>query len=256
MAIVMSSDMQVYEMIIDYEERRKHNPDTKLILCKGDSWFSIGGTTSSIPLELNELDTTQDLLIVVCAYPGETLYNMKEVASKGRGAFISLLDPKYGVLWDAILISGGGNDIIDWLASDSYAFSDVHTMDYYISLIDEIRLHQTCPILLHGYSIPEIRYKNKWYEFFKLGPWIGPRMLKKYPNVSKLEHQKTLRFFFRQFHSQLRQLEAKYNKIAAVLPYRDYDPVTKWVNEIHPAAGSGGYKEVARALYMNILHFD
>ena len=81
-------------------------------LAQGDSWFSIGsippGVTSNV---LDELVLTRSVVVVNCANPGREL---KHMADTTRDAMLlRLLAGRLALKWDAILLSGGGNDLID-----------------------------------------------------------------------------------------------------------------------------------------------
>jgi lysophospholipase L1-like esterase len=83
------------------------------ILAEGDSWFSIGTlnlpAASNVPFKLEMKKTT---IIVNCAYPGDTLAHMVDWA--GDPYFDRLLcKPNFQMPWEGILISAGGNDLID-----------------------------------------------------------------------------------------------------------------------------------------------
>jgi hypothetical protein len=81
-------------------------------LAQGDSWFSIGsippGLTSNV---LAELWLSQAAVIVNCARPSKTLAHMADALSETM--FLRLLRGPSSFQWDAILLSGGGNDLID-----------------------------------------------------------------------------------------------------------------------------------------------
>lgn len=81
-------------------------------LAQGDSWFSIGafppGATSNV---LAELRLARATAVVNCARPGQVLQHMNDTSSESW--FVSLLAGHVAMRWDAILISGGGNDLID-----------------------------------------------------------------------------------------------------------------------------------------------
>jgi hypothetical protein len=81
-------------------------------LAQGDSWFSIGsippGLTSNV---LAELWLSQATVIVNCARPSKTLAHMADTLSETM--FLRLLRGPSSFQWDAILLSGGGNDLID-----------------------------------------------------------------------------------------------------------------------------------------------
>ena len=86
------------------------DPQFKLkILAEGDSWFSLRGIpTSNL---LITLDFKVQTLVVSCAQPGDTIRKMSDMV-KNQG-FKSMTSAKFGYQWDAILLSGGGNDLID-----------------------------------------------------------------------------------------------------------------------------------------------
>jgi hypothetical protein len=82
-------------------------------LAEGDSWFTIG-TLNFFDASnlLLELDFEQSTAVVTCAYPGDTLQQMVHF---WKDPFFSRLlsEPRFAMDWDAILISAGGNDMID-----------------------------------------------------------------------------------------------------------------------------------------------
>jgi lysophospholipase L1-like esterase len=84
----------------------------KRMLAQGDSWFSIGHlppwSTTSIP---EQMTFSTYACIVNCARPGEELAHMTERLS--QTPFLQLLNGNRAEKWDAILLSGGGNDLID-----------------------------------------------------------------------------------------------------------------------------------------------
>lgn len=254
MPLMYATDSNLVETILHYEELRRKDPRYRLVLCEGDSWFSIGGLTSSVLQEISELDTSDHILLVSCAYSGDTALNMSRVQQVCSGNFSWLLNQWYTTQWDAVLLSMGGNDLIDWLDSESYDLADVGWRQYYSDVLETVRANkQLCPVIAHGYSVPQIEYRKTWWKFWKLGPWLGPRLLKKYPPQKYTDHKREVTRYFREFHSVLRSLEKLYPEFVALLPYEHYRPVTNWQNEIHPARGKGGYQNVAAAFYELIL---
>jgi lysophospholipase L1-like esterase len=81
-------------------------------LAQGDSWFSIGAwppwATSNI---LQQVSLRFAACAINCAYPGRRLSRM--VDWKQDAAFLRLLNGKFADPWDGILLSGGGNDLIE-----------------------------------------------------------------------------------------------------------------------------------------------
>lgn len=84
------------------------------VLAEGDSWFTLG--TLNLFQATNLLNTLvfqRSVGVVNCAYPGHTLRHMADDAAAG-GAFDRLLrQPGFAGPWDAVLLSAGGNDLID-----------------------------------------------------------------------------------------------------------------------------------------------
>lgn len=82
-------------------------------LAEGDSWFTLG--TLNVVKSSNvlyKLSFAKSVGIVNCAYPGDTLRHMAEaLADPYLGRL--LVQPNHARFWEAILVSGGGNDLID-----------------------------------------------------------------------------------------------------------------------------------------------
>lgn len=79
-------------------------------LAEGDSWFTLAALPGGNLLQ--ELSLDRSSLIVNTAYPGDTLSHI--VDWRGNRDFVNLLAvPKFASKWDAVLLSAGGNDLID-----------------------------------------------------------------------------------------------------------------------------------------------
>ena len=79
-------------------------------LAEGDSWFSLAALPGGNLLQ--ELRLERSALIVNSADPGDTLRHMVEW--RQNIPFVNLLARKnFAFRWDAILLSAGGNDLID-----------------------------------------------------------------------------------------------------------------------------------------------
>jgi hypothetical protein len=84
----------------------------KIYLAQGDSWFSIGHfppwATTNL---LQQMVLSRSALAVNCARPGVELAHMTDTSSAQM--FLNLLNGNISQRWDALLMSGGGNDLID-----------------------------------------------------------------------------------------------------------------------------------------------
>jgi hypothetical protein len=117
----------------------------KKILSEGDSWFTLGGIpTSNLLFELRFHEPT---MIVNIAIPGDTIIHMSKLSDNKQ---IQETLGKDGLSWDAILLSGGGNDLVDnaddiLLSLQERPAEDMSSVEGYCdkeklgSLIDEIK---------------------------------------------------------------------------------------------------------------------
>lgn len=85
-------------------------------LAQGDSWFSIGALPPTRTTRVvAELRLQRSTVVVNCAKPGAVLHRMTNTSTEIQ--FLKLLRGRMALKWDAILISGGGNDLIDAIGS-------------------------------------------------------------------------------------------------------------------------------------------
>lgn len=91
------------------------------MLAEGDSWFTLGELNFPAATNLMlQLDLPRRSTVVDSAYPGDTLQNMVDGINDTH--FDRLLrHPRFALSWSAILLSAGGNDLIDALGVPVYA---------------------------------------------------------------------------------------------------------------------------------------
>jgi len=166
-------------------------PDYNLV-AEGDSWFTISGLPAyNLLFELRFRKQTR---IVSCALPGDTIKNMSEIAKNPQ---LRAAWSDGGGRWDAILLSGGGNDLID--AADAILlpkarrtanpqgprdYCDGPLLD---TLIEEIQdgyrriadardvpgaAARGAPILTHAYDYATPRNAPARLVFGRIGPWL------------------------------------------------------------------------------------
>jgi hypothetical protein len=174
-------------------------------LAEGDSWFTIGALN---PVKnsnlLFEMRFAQSAVAINCATPGDTLKRMAQTSSDP--VFVDLLVGRRRRAWDGILLSCGGNDLIDALAvrgagiplhlrllreaaewgdpaqgaarylSDAgwQTFSTYlkANLDHIIGLRDAAPSQSRgAPVFLHGYAVPTPRPAPAE---FGIGPWLLP----------------------------------------------------------------------------------
>ena len=123
------------------------NPDRyeTSYLAEGDSWFSAGALPSSNILY--ELRLPQRTLVLSLARPGQTLVHMSTIS---RSNFLKyyLTEERNTWKWTAILLSGGGNDLIDRIG----AIVQHGTGSNPASYINEDELSTVCNEIVEGYK--------------------------------------------------------------------------------------------------------
>jgi len=163
-----------------------------LILAEGDSWFTIGGLFA--PNLLMSLRFHRDTLILDCASPGDTIVHMSALAR--NHVYKEAL--RYDYAWDAILLSGGGNDLIeraDEIILDKSQRqgrrirgpADYCEPEQLGRLIEDVQQGfrtlvsvrdaadgpaGTTPIFTHTYDYPTARNAPARFIVATLGPWI------------------------------------------------------------------------------------
>jgi len=183
------------------------------LLAQGDSWFSIGAmppwATSNI---LQQLEFGAEACAVNCAYPGRELAHMVEW--KRDTGFSRLLAGNLAYKWNAILLSGGGNDLIaaagvlprdanrkpvpqksrlflkpdEWgppgqgagrylskAGWNTFASHLAPQFDDVFALRDS-GVNRGVPLFCHTYAYPMPR-KAPASELFHMGPWLYPAIV-------------------------------------------------------------------------------
>lgn len=252
----------------------------KRILCEGDSWFSIGAIPSSnllFPLRF-----AQSTLLVNMAKPGDTIKNMSSICSNPTLKQL-IAEQNFLTEWDAIFISGGGNDLID-LADQIICTPSVgagkHMLDY-INAIElaglKLRVQRgfyeiaklragtknaDTPIVTHVYDYPTPRNaKAKFLGLKVAGPWIYPAL--RGNDVPEEFWISLTDYIFESLATAIIELSYKIDNFHVVSATRETLVRARlgttgedgdWLNEIHPTAD--GYQKLADVIsseFFNIL---
>jgi lysophospholipase L1-like esterase len=242
-------------------------PPTGLLVAEGDSWFDY-------PLNdvLSMLEDEHGFDVESVADKGDTVEDMAYGAGQFDD-FVRLLEKllRQGRVPDAILLSGGGNDI----AGDEFAMLVNHVLSglppvnsdivrgvvdvrlcnaytFLISGLTEIArqyLDRPIPILLHGYdyAVPDGRgFLGGWA--FLPGPWLQPGLLQK-GHESLNANKAIIRTLIDAFNVMLQQVAAmpqfnhvRYVDLRGTLS-QDSGYKADWANELHPT--KEGFRAVA-----------
>jgi lysophospholipase L1-like esterase len=238
------TDPGLDEAILTFQHRRQAGEAVRFYLAEGDSWFSIGGATSNLLIALDDPDT----LIVSCAYPGDTLRNM---AQMGNEPFLMLLTPWYGAIWDGVLLSAGGNDVLGNISR--LVNRDGLILNRVVSLLDDIEagylrltrsvaIEQRCPVYAHTYDYP---VSDPHGGFWRLGPWVGDKLLAAGIDVDR--HDEIISDLIDLMASRLYRIPGlKVQETRGILQRHRWGMIggqKHWRNEIHPS--KSGYDLLA-----------
>jgi hypothetical protein len=251
---------------------------SKRILAEGDSWFSVGAIPSSnllFPLRF-----AQSTLIVNLARPGDTIRKMSDI-SKNPELNRIVNQQNFATKWDAIFISGGGNDLLDQaknIICRPSAGAGKHMIDYIDKIalmkfrteiqagfqrISNLRLNSknsNTPIITHVYDYPTPRdAKSKFLGAKIAGPWLLPAFIQH--GISTEYWISITDYLFEALASTLIDLETKIPNfhtisstpntlIRARLGTTGEDG--DWLNEIHPT--TKGYERLGAVVSSEIQH--
>lgn len=249
-----------------------NNPlfDTR-ILAEGDSWFSLGSMpTSNL---LFNLKFNGFAIVVNCARPGDTIRNMGRIS--GNPNLKKAMSRRFGYAWDAILLSGGGNDVIDDIEtiirrfsrrrSDPAEYCNLDQLDKTLESVKKgyrriIELRDmagsSCrdkPVITHTYDWMTPR--NAPARFFPakiLGPWICTALKK--ARVPESEWNAISDFVVNSLRETIKGLAGGANSLPSFHVVDTQDSITPaalgdtgvsgdWMNEIHPSVE--GYRKIA-----------
>lgn len=242
-----------------------------LILAEGDSWFSMGGIpTSNL---LFNLKFNGFVIVVNCARPGDTIRRIGKIAKNPN--LKKAMSRRDGYAWDAILLSGGGNDLIDDIGkiikrfsqrkSDPAEYCDLDELDKTLASVEKgyrkvIELRDktgsSCkgkPVITHTYDWMTPRNAPARFFPFKLfGPWIYTAL--KDSRVPQSEWNTISDFVVGSLRDTIKGLTRGANKLPDFHVVNTQDTITPaalgetgvsggWMNEIHPTGD--GYKAIA-----------
>lgn len=184
-------------------------------LCEGDSWFTIGALN---PIKsanlLQHLRFSQICWAINCGYPGDTLARMVErVQDKVFTSLLANAPRRIVRPWDALLVSAGGNDLIDalntapegaakddpslrvlltsaewgnpalgpsrYVSESGFARFEAYVRANVLHLValrdSEGSESKGVPIFMHGYALPTPREAGAGLKF---GPWLKPALVR------------------------------------------------------------------------------
>ncbi len=249
------------------------------ILAEGDSWFG-WAHMNLVPSSnlLEELRFEKSTVVVSYAYSGDTIRNMGDLSS--NGAFAEEIRSSQ---YEAIMLSGGGNDLIDALpyvirpcdsaappASAAACFDsnaldtlfDQYVLPNYRQIINHRNagsaLNRTTPVIIHTYDYPTPR--DAPATFMNLLQPVGPWLWKALRNahVPPAFDQAISDHVFGRLRTALLSLDNPAGHVHVVDTRDTLQRASAgttglsgdWINEIHPDAH--GYALIAKRLNLQL----
>jgi lysophospholipase L1-like esterase len=254
-----------------------------LFLAEGDSWFSIAAFPSSNLLF--EMRFSKWTKVLSLAYPGDTLLHISDLASNGDLRQV-LAEQRYAYKFTAMLLSGGGNDIIDrakdFILPEKQWQSDGSLPEHYIdSIALEKALHEIqlgykrivslrdqqeslsvgAPIFVHtyDYATPRDAPADFLGVFSMIGPWLYKAFEKS--GINPVMQQKISDLLMDSLAEKLLDLDCLRPGAKHSLPNfhvidtrntliranaTEEGNSNDWLNEIHP--NIDGYRKIAEKI--------
>ena len=262
----------------DEDWRVQLNDYARVFLAEGDSWFSYGSTKfRNVP---SALSFAYPACVVNIAQPGDTLRRMHETTRNPD--FYRYLQNRGGRRWSAILLSGGGNDLIDAIWNPRVQRSEILIQpalpgevdhDNLRSVIDEGALaalftyikqnveqivlegrgdvgsnSRDVPLFMHTYAL--VQPRNAPVSIIGTGPWIYPACV--WLGIDSALWLDLSRLLLQGLADCLTSIALPnvhvIDTLNATAPLIPAEPGTTgdsndWENEIHP--DRGGYNKLA-----------
>lgn len=236
------------------------------VLAEGDSWFDYPGH----PIEGGVIPRLQRLLgvpILNLARAGDEVRYMLGVRERKEMIGRLTRGCPTGGPWDALLFSGGGNDIVgDPLVLLLHDFDADSSPD---SLIDGRRLDAALTLIRAGYEdliglrdrlTPDTHLFFHVYDFAipdgrgicHFGPWLQPSFLQRgFPRPDLNRRIAVTRVLLERFAELLVTLCAGRSRVTVVPTQGTLPPVPgSWHNELHPSRA--GFASVAQLFRQEI----
>ncbi len=260
-----------------WADRAFHNWN---FLSEGDSWFTMAGMpTSNLLFEMRFPVST---MILNCAMPGDTIKHISQI-SNNRGLLWGL-SKAYGEKWDLILLSGGGNDLIDEAGTilidpDTRGSKKMDTPEAYCdqaqfdSLIARIKKgyrrivelrdepgapSKDVPIVVHTYDYPTANNSPaRFLGVGLLGPWLYKAF--RHDKIPKEDWVALSDYMFGKLADGILALQAElpnFHVVDTRGTIKRAKPGSRgesgnWLNEIHPNAK--GYSKLSKLIVKKAL---
>jgi hypothetical protein len=246
-------------------------------LAQGDSWFSFGAIPPFLTTNLLwGLELSTGTCIVNCASPGAQIRRMANTTRSRK--FLQLLNGSVAMKWDAILLSGGGNDVIDavestdaspslrllrfqpewgdpalgphkYVSDPGWETLRVHLRAVFEGFITarDRGVNRDQPVILHTYDLAAPRNAPAGLGF---GPWLSKAFGNAY-SIPQADWNMVAEELFNRLHTLLKEFTQDFvnvhlvDTIGMLTPAANDDgaATADWQNEIHPTRD--GYQKLS-----------
>lgn len=244
------------------------------ILAIGDSWFWYP-KISNLLAEISAAVKPDYSNIMALGYLGAEL----EEYVKGKYAtdFARQLRPTYLQYYSAVLISGGGNDAVDWglclkddcstettaegcLDQTRLASSMTDLGGWLLAMINEVRVASEtaklrCPdIFIHCYDYAPPNGKGFEAPLFGVplsGPWLKPAMDNRHVVDDYALRKQIVRLLIDALTETFAEFDSTQDRVYVIRSAGTLDPDNDWDNELHP--NGEGFRKLVHGPWLDVL---
>jgi hypothetical protein len=253
-------------MTVYYDANQIEPGHFPALLAIGDSWFWYP-FASNLLAEVSAIVRPAYSDILTLGMVGATLESY--AIGKFQKAFARELLPSNAQYYSAVLISGAGNDAVDWrlgLRNDCTGLAAAaDCMDplrlpqllgelqgWMLALINEVHLAYDAAglrrpdIFCHCYDYAPPNGQPARFPllgFRLLGPWLAPAMDAANVRPDPVLRQDIVRILIGELQRTLFELDSPAHRVHVIESAGTLDPATDWANELHPN-GAGFQKLV------------
>lgn len=261
-------------MTVYYAPNQSQTGAPAAILAIGDSWFWYP-KISNLLAEVSAAIKPDYSNIMALGNLGAKLEEY--VNGQYAAAFARELRPGFLQYYSAVLISGGGNDAVDWglcLKDDCSAETTASgCMDqsglsarmtdlggWLLAMISEVHAafdHATLrrpDIFIHCYDYAPPNGKGFTSPIFGIplkGPWLKPAMDKRHVPLDYALRKRIVRLLIDALAKTFADFDSPQDRVYVIQSQGTLDPDTDWDNELHP--NGEGFRKLVHGPWLNML---
>jgi len=233
-----------------YKDERARNPQSVGVLVEGDSWFNlpplIGGT--NLVISLKQIFGTK-ISILDLSHSGDEAREM--LSGDQLKTLQETLNTK-DVSFDAILFSGGGNDLVgpnllpllksykdNWSAEDCISADRLDTrLTQIASAYQELTwvrddYEKDAKIFTHGYDFANPNGKGARFILEVAGGWVKARLDSK--GIPTALHSEIVKILLKRFEQKIKSVMPSSRNCVHVETQGTLTEAAHWSDELHPS---------------------